>query len=40
MVPFVTDKVDKNGRITDATSRQLLKELLEAFVVWALRFKT
>jgi chromate reductase, NAD(P)H dehydrogenase (quinone) len=39
MVPFVSDKVDKNGHVADATTRQKMKELLEAFVVWARRIK-
>jgi chromate reductase, NAD(P)H dehydrogenase (quinone) len=38
MVPFVTDKCDKTGRIADATTRQKVKELLEALIIWTRRF--
>jgi chromate reductase len=39
MVPFAQDKVDENGRVTDQKTRDKIKELLEALVVWARRFK-
>ncbi len=39
MVPFAQDKVDQNGRLTDQKTREKIKELLEALVVWARKFK-
>ncbi len=39
MVPLVQDKVDGSGRLTDQKTRDKIKELLEALVVWARRFK-
>jgi chromate reductase len=39
MVPFAQDKVDENGRVTDQKTRDKIKELLEALVVWARRVK-
>ena len=39
MVPFAQGKVDENGRVTDQKTRDKIKELLEALVVWARRFK-
>jgi chromate reductase len=39
MVPFAQDKIDAGGRVTDAKTREKIKELLEALVVWARRFK-
>lgn len=39
MVPRVQDKVDESGRLTDQKTREKIKELLEALVVWARRFK-
>jgi chromate reductase len=34
MVPFVADKVDKDGRLTDPKTREKIKELLDALVVF------
>jgi chromate reductase, NAD(P)H dehydrogenase (quinone) len=39
MVPFAQEKIDENGRVTDAKTREKIKELLEALVVWARKFK-
>ena len=39
MVPLVQDKVDENGRLIDEKTRDKIKELLEALVVWARRFR-
>jgi chromate reductase len=39
MVPFAQEKVDESGRVTDAKTREKIKELLEALVVWARKFK-
>ncbi len=37
MVPFVADKVDANGKVTDAKTREKVKELLEALGDWTRR---
>ncbi len=37
MVPFVADKVDANGRVTDAKTREKVKELLVALAAWTRR---
>jgi chromate reductase len=39
MVPSAHDKIDENGRVTDQTTRQKIRELLEALVTWAGKFK-
>jgi chromate reductase len=39
MVPFVADKVDANGRVTDEKTRQKVKELLVALAAWTRRLK-
>jgi chromate reductase len=39
MVPFVQDKVDQNGRVTDEKTRRKVRELLESLVVWTRRLK-
>ena len=39
MVPFAQDKVDENGRLKDAKTREKIRELLEALVVWTRRLK-
>ncbi len=39
MVPFAHEKIDENGRVTDGKTREKIKELLEALVVWARKFK-
>ena len=39
MVPFVEDKVDRNGHITDEKTRRKIKELLESLIVWTKRLK-
>jgi chromate reductase len=39
MVPFVKDKIDENGRVADQKTREKIRELLEALVVWARKFK-
>ncbi len=38
MVPFAQEKIDENGQVTDAKTKEKIKELLEALVVWARRF--
>ena len=39
MVPFAQDKIDQNGRLTDPKTREKIKELLEALVVWTRKLK-
>ena len=34
MVPFVQDKIDKNGRVTDEKTREKIRELLRGLVLW------
>ena len=37
MVPFAQEKVDEQGRLTDSKTREKIKELLVALILWALR---
>jgi len=39
IVPFVQDKVDQNGKLTDGKTREKIKELLEALVAWTRKLK-
>ncbi len=39
MVPFAADKVDKTGKVTDAKTREKIKELLESLVSWTKELK-
>ncbi len=39
MVPFAQDKIDQSGRVTDPKTREKIKELLEALVVWTRRLR-
>lgn len=39
MVPFATDKVDADGNLTDAKSRDKVKELIIALVSWTRRLR-
>ena len=39
MVPFVTDKVDSNGNLTDVKSREKIKELVVSLVAWTKRLQ-
>ncbi len=39
MVPFAADKVDANGNVTDAKTREKIKELIESLVVWTRKLK-
>lgn len=39
MIPFVQDKVDSNGRLTDEKTRKKIGELLENLVVWTEKLK-
>jgi|SRR5208283_1879843 len=37
MVPFAQEKIDKDGRVTDKKTRELIRELLENLVDWTGR---
>jgi chromate reductase len=37
MVPFAQEKIDKDGRVTDQKTRELIKQLLENLVAWTGR---
>jgi chromate reductase len=39
MVPFVQDKVDGNGRLTDSKTRAKVRELLESLVAFTKRMR-
>ncbi len=39
MVPFVHDKIDKDGNVTDAKTREKVRELLTNMVAWTRRLK-
>lgn len=39
MVPLAQEKIDQNGRITDQKTREKIKELLEALVIWTRKLK-
>jgi chromate reductase len=39
MVNFANQKIDETGRLTDETTRQKIKELVEALVVWCRKLK-
>jgi len=39
MLPFVQDKVDSNGRLTDEKTRKKIGELLESLIVWTEKLK-
>lgn len=39
MVPTAQDKFDRNGKLTDQKTRDKIKELLQALVVWHDRLK-
>ena len=40
MVPLAQDKIDANGRVTDAKTRERIKELLESLVTWTRKLKS
>jgi len=39
MVPLAQEKIDQNGRVTDQKTREKIKELLEALVLWTRKLK-
>jgi chromate reductase, NAD(P)H dehydrogenase (quinone) len=40
MVPFVHEKIDKDGKVTDPNTLELIKQLLVGLVDWTLYLKT
>ena len=39
MVPFAQEKIDDKGRLTDATTREKISDLVGALIIWARRLK-
>ncbi|HEY3272954.1 MAG TPA: NAD(P)H-dependent oxidoreductase [Methanocella sp.] len=39
MVPFAADKIDDKGNVTDAKTREKIKELVESLVAWTKRLR-
>lgn len=39
IVPFVAEKVDKDGRLTDEKTRAKIKELLDSLIAWTKQLK-
>jgi chromate reductase len=39
MVPFVQEKIDQNGKVTDEKTKKKIGELLESLVVWTKKLK-
>ena len=39
MMPFAQEHVDENGNLTDETTRQLIRQLLDALVKWTRKLK-
>jgi chromate reductase len=39
-VPFATDKIDEKGRVTDETTKEKIRELLENLVNWTKRLRS
>jgi chromate reductase, NAD(P)H dehydrogenase (quinone) len=39
MVPFVEQKMDQNGRLTDDKTREKIRELLGALIAWTKRLR-
>lgn len=37
MVPFVQEKVDRNGHLIDQETREIIREFLQSLVSWARR---
>jgi chromate reductase len=40
MVPFAHEKIDKDGRVTDEKTRELIVELIEGLVTWTKRLSS
>jgi chromate reductase len=39
IIPYANKRIDENGRLTDETTREKIKELLEALVTWTVRLR-
>jgi chromate reductase len=39
MVPYAQEKIDKEGKVTDQTTREKIRELLESLVAWTHKLK-
>jgi chromate reductase, NAD(P)H dehydrogenase (quinone) len=39
MVPLAQEKIDQNGQVTDQKTREKIKELLEALVIWTRKLE-
>ena len=39
IVPFVEEKLDKNGKLTDEKTREKIRELLESLITWTIKLK-
>jgi chromate reductase len=39
MVPFAQEKINQNGQVTDQKTREKIKELLEALVIWTKKLR-
>ena len=39
IIPYANKRIDENGRLTDETTREKIKELLEALATWTVRLR-
>jgi len=39
IVPFANEKIDEQGRVTEAKTREKIRELLESLIAWTRRLK-
>jgi hypothetical protein len=39
LVSYCEDKIDQTGRVTDTHTREQIRELLEALVIWTRRLR-
>ena len=39
MVTFASDKIDKDGKLIDSKTRELIRQLLENLMAWARKIK-
>jgi chromate reductase len=39
MVPFASEKIDRDGKVTDPKTREMISELLQSLVAWTKRLK-
>jgi chromate reductase len=38
-VPYVSEKVDERGRVTDEKTREKIRELLQSLATWTRRLR-